>query len=229
MTSNTPSSTSAFGATFMPPPKNRPFATATVLIVASTRSLRCRRTIELHALVLVRQRRARGREHERQPAELLAALVDQPIDDARHAERRDVREHAQRGLRRSCVVSSSLPTSIFFVWFAVITAAASASLGRDASVRRKSPPVPNGISAKLASGVIGLPASSKKPLTTSLIVPSPPIATMRSAPALQRLAREPRRVARALRDARRRTGTRGRASRRSRAIACRACRPATSG
>ncbi len=50
-------------------------------------------------------------------------------------------------------------------------------------MRRKSPPVPNGISPKLASGAIGVPASSKNPFTTSFTVPSPPIAITRSAPA----------------------------------------------
>ena len=48
-------------------------------------------------------------------------------------------------------------------------------------MRRKSPPVPRGTSARQASAGTP-PAAWKKPLTTSLRVPSPPTATMRRNP-----------------------------------------------
>ena len=76
----------------------------------------------------------------------------------------------------------SAPRSIFRRRLPRITWAASSRSVGSASVRRKSPPVPYGITPRLASGAIATPFS-KNPLTTSLIVPSPPIATTRSAPA----------------------------------------------
>jgi hypothetical protein len=77
-------------------------------------------------------------------------------------------------------------------------AASSKSVGMPA-VRRKSPPVPSGSRPNAASARTGRTAPSassgrqrrEKPLTTSLMVPSPPTATDAIGAGLERLARQP--------------------------------------
>ena len=146
----------------------------------------------------------------------LPDLVDQPIDDARHAERRDVREHPQR--LRAVVARRQLEPPD--VDLASVIRARSPRPHRRARVgmfivRRKSPPVPNGISAKLASGLIAR-ALLVEEAVDDLVDRA--VAADRDDPlgaAAQRLAREPRRIARALRCALRRTETRGRSCRRA--------------
>ncbi len=73
--------------------------------------------------------------------------------------------------------NSTAPTSKGFAAPAESRANASSSDRPRPNVRRRSPPVPNGTIPSDASGLIGCPAS-KKPFTTSLMVPSPPTATM---------------------------------------------------
>ena len=62
-----------------------------------------------------------------------------------------------------------------------MAASAVGSVGRP-MVRRKSPPVPLGSRPSTASLLSGVPSGVKKPLTTSLSVPSPPQETTRVYP-----------------------------------------------
>ena len=181
--SSFPSSTSACGATWKPPPKTRAFATISMSRSLLPQRAPVRLPLERESPVRpqLSQRRSTGRGRS-------------PRDERRSTSPR-ARPRRSRSPRCSgSACPRSFPTSIVRVTPSrTIRQQAATSRGGMPRVLARSQPVPPGTSPRLA----GTPVR-RMALPTLLQVPSPPTATMRRKPRRDRLLGEPRLVARPL-------------------------------